>query len=64
MSTARDVVDINTSTRLNTIYRRLEVNIGKWCGGGKVQFNSNMKENPTMGHLTVAIVQSPYHMLL
>ena len=61
---AREDVLINTSTRLNRTCRLLEVNIGKCCGGGKVQFNSDMKETLTMGHLSVVIVQSSYHMLL
>ena len=59
----REGVIINTSTHLNRTCRRLEVNIGKYCGGGKVQFNSDMKQNLTMGHLSVVIVQSSYHML-
>jgi hypothetical protein len=41
---ARDDVVINTSTGLGRICRRLELNIGKYCGG-KVQFNGDMREN-------------------
>jgi hypothetical protein len=40
---AREDVVINTSTRLNKTCKRLGVT-GKYCGGVKVRFNSDMKK--------------------
>lgn len=52
-----DNVFLITRIRLNRIGRRLEGNIGEYCGGERVQLDGDMKGNRTMGKLSVAIVQ-------